>query len=194
MKEQTNMEVVVFLEDFIGDKSKKIGVLRVNSVRGRHVFSFEYEKNFLEEKHAFNVDPALSFSGGIQYAPQGKIFGFAQDVSPDRWGRMLIKRKEAFQARKESRTEKRLTEIDFLLGVSNSSRMGALCFKENFSLNTDSHEEYRNVNLEVPPWVRLRELEAASIAIELDEEELSPNLESWLHLLFSPGSSLASTE
>ena len=47
---------------------------------------------------------------------------------PDRWGRLLMRRKEAIDARNEDRKPRNLTESDFLLGVYDESRMGALRF------------------------------------------------------------------
>lgn len=51
------------------------------------------------------------------------------DSSPDRWGRMLMHRREAINARLEHRPNRVLTEADYLLGVYDENRMGALRFK-----------------------------------------------------------------
>ena len=51
---------------------------------------------------------------------------FSQDSCPDRWGRLLMKRREAILAKKEDRKPKRLTEMDFLLEFT-MKRGWALC-------------------------------------------------------------------
>ena len=105
------------------------------------------------------------------------------DSEPDRWGRMLLKRRENVIAKREGRAAKSLTETDYLLGVEDFTRMGALRFK------TEENGEFLayNEDMTVPPVTRLRELEAASLAYEKDSELLN---DKWVKLLIGPGSSL----
>ena len=111
------------------------------------------------------------------------LFGVFADSCPDRWGRLLMKRRKAIQARKEKRKPKSLGESDYLLGVYDKARMGALRFKmnENGEFLSDDKE------LATPPWATLRTLEAASLGFESDESGLE---EKWLKQLIAPGSSL----
>lgn len=121
---------------------------------------------------------------GRQYMPLDKpMFGIFADSCPDRWGRLLMKRREAIQARNEARKPKRLTDIDFLLGVYDETRMGGLrfCLKENGPFLSDDKE------LATPPWTTLRKLESASLAFEKNEDGME---EKWLKQLLAPGSSL----
>ena len=61
------------------------------------------------------LDPDLALYRGRQYVPMDKqIFGVFADSCPDRWGRTLMKRREAIQARKENRKPKTLGESDYL--------------------------------------------------------------------------------
>ena len=61
---------------------------------------------------------------GRQYAPADKLmFGVFEDSCPDRWGRLLMKRREAITAKKEERKPRTLTEVDFLIGVYDETRM-----------------------------------------------------------------------
>jgi serine/threonine-protein kinase HipA len=114
-------------------------------------------------------------------------FGIFLDSSPDRWGRVLTQRRENIRARHEGRRARSLTEWDFLLGVHDETRLGALRFQDPDSGRfIDSDEEFA-----APPIASLRELQAASLQFELhaDDEE-HPDYERWLTQLFAPGTSL----
>jgi len=110
-----------------------MGTLYAELIRGRELFSFEYEPDWLSPDNPQNIvplDPDLALYSGRQYAPPEKqFFGIFTDSCPDRWGRLLMKRCEAVTARKEGRKPDTLTESDFLLGVQDAARMGALRFK-----------------------------------------------------------------
>src|SRR5204862_6981450 len=108
------------------------------------------------------------------------------DSSPDRWGRLLMNRREAQLAREEKREQRKLLESDYLLGVYDNHRMGALRFR------TDSQGPFLDNNKEraSPPWTLLRELEHASLEIEKDNAERNPNYSKWLQMLIAPGGSL----
>ncbi len=163
-----------------------MGHLYAAPVRGTEVFSFEYEEAWLKSKNAQNLDPDLHLFAGPQYLGDAKTnFGIFLDSSPDRWGRVLMKRRESAWARKEGRKEKRLLESDYLLGVYDNHRMGALRFKESETgpfLND-------NKEMPAPPWASLRELERASFELERDDVDDANQLK-WLNLLMAPGSSL----
>lgn len=162
-----------------------IGKLYVSFVRGKEQFAFEYDNSWLTSESAnYLLDPDLSLYNGRQYAPMDKaLFGVFADSCPDRWGRLLMKRREAVQARKEVRKPQALGESDYLLGVYDKARMGALRFKtkENGEFLSDNEE------LATPPWTTLRTLEAASLGFENDDSGLE---EKWLKQLLAPGSSL----
>ena len=163
-----------------------MGCLHSHRIRGKEVFSFEFASEWLKKRSALMLDPDLLLYSGRQYAGSDKkAFGIFLDSSPDRWGRQLIRRREAIQARAEMRPLRQLMESDYLLGLHDITRMGALRFK------LDEAGEFicKDINLPTPPWASLRELEAACRHYE--EETISDNEhEKWLNMLLAPGSSL----
>ncbi len=181
----SNMKKVYVYENWSGPDPEKIGVLYMDGGKGREVMSFEYNEEWLANKtDNFVFDPDLSFYIGRQYAPLDKtMFGVFADSCPDRWGRLLMKRREAILAKKEERKPKRLTDLDFLLGVYDETRMGAL----RFALSEKGPFVSNDKDLATPPWTTLRKLESASLAFEKNEDGME---EKWLKQLLAPGSSL----
>lgn len=163
----------------------KIGTLYVDVSKGKETFSFEYDSEWLKNSSfAFVLDPDLAMYNGRQFAPLDKaMFGIFSDSCPDRWGRVLMKRREATVAKREERKPRELRESDFLLGVYDESRMGAL----RFSLDENGPFLSDDKDMATPPWASLRTLEEASRAFEQDENALD---EKWLRQLIGPGSSL----
>lgn len=162
-----------------------MGKLYVSYIRGKEQFSFEYETEWLTSMTAnYLLDPDLALYNGRHYVPMDKtLFGLFADSCPDRWGRLLMRRREIELARKEERKPKKLGESDYLLGVYDKARIGALRFKtekEGIFLSDDQE-------LSTPPWTTLRTLEAASWGFENDENGLETK---WLKQLLVPGSSL----
>lgn len=161
-----------------------MGVLSAVRLRGKEIFSFEYDRSWLTDRRFSSFDPDLQLFGGRQYVPQGKDnFGIFLDSAPDRWGRVLLERREAERARAEGRRIRTLDETDCLLGVFDGSRMGALRFKlspEGPFLDDDGETA-------APPWTSLNELEEASLNLEDCPETQQSR---WLRMLVAPGSSL----
>jgi serine/threonine-protein kinase HipA len=164
-----------------------MGLLTVTNVKGREVFSFEYFETWLASRHAQTIDPDLQLYTGPQYLRENKSnFGVFLDSSPDRWGKLLMRRREAAIAKREGRPARNLLESDYLLGVYDGHRMGALRFKlEGGDAFLDDNKE-----LASPPWTSIRELEHASLQLEQDNASENPNYLQWLRMLVSPGSSL----
>ncbi|ORU00553.1 HipA protein [Anaerovibrio sp. JC8] len=162
-----------------------LGRLYVDGDKRTEKFSFEYDDKWLLNNGAgITLDPELYLYRGRQYTPLGKqLFGLFSDSCPDRWGRLLLQRREAINARKENRRPNKLTESDYLLGVYDEARMGAL----RFSVDGGEHFEASDKSLATPPWVTLRTLEAAAFSFENDEDGFE---EKWLNQLLAPGSSL----
>lgn len=80
-----------------------IGICYIDRARGTEVFSFEYERSWIPRYPDLLIDPDLQPMPGRQYTPKGKsCFGFLSDAAPDRWGRKLMERREAADARLES--------------------------------------------------------------------------------------------
>jgi len=164
-----------------------IGVLRSEVSKGEEIFSFEYLKEWLESGFAQSIDPDLKLYAGPQYLNDEKPnFGLFLDSSPDRWGRMLMKKREAIKAKEIGEKPKKLFESDFLLCVNDELRMGGLRFKTNEAGNFLEHDEA----VKVPPITKIRALEQASKQIENDDFFKDDDAIKWLQLLVTPGSSL----
>lgn len=163
---------------------KIIGILSAQQAKGKKAFSFEYTKDWLKSGLQFVLDPDLQFFGGPQYPNQKENFGIFLDSMPDTWGRTLMKRREAQQSREKNVKPKTLYELDFLLGVFDESRMGALRFKidpEGEFLDNDTVRS-------TPPWTSIRELQHAAFIFENDID--NENANRFLSVLIAPGSSL----
>ena len=178
-------KIYVYFDNDV-DVKIKVGCLFADYQRGAEKFSFEYDKAFLQSEfagHFFDYD--LQLYSGRQYLPTEKsLFGVFSDTAPDRWGRLLMKRRERIAANEEGRLKPRpLNESDFLLGVFDEARMGAL----RFSLVEDGEYLSSEKDLSTPPFENLRTLEEASREFEKDENLLDGK---WLKQLLAPGSSL----
>lgn len=171
-------------DDFSSDHPIIMGNLYVAVIKGGESYSFEYDRDWLKKTGLkFSLDPELMPYAGRQY-PFGKnIFGLFSDASPDRWGRVLMNKRERILADKEGRKPSKLYDSDYLLGVYDETRMGGIRFKSDpeGSFLSDDKETA------APPWATLRTLEEASRKFENDESGLS---EKWLNQLIKPGSSL----
>jgi len=181
-------KIIYVFADWIGLSGPVLmGALRVEQTRGNEVFSFEYEKKWLTSKDVVALDPDLSLYSGPQYlADEKPNFGLFLDSSPDRWGRVLMRRREAVLARIEGRPQNTLMSSDYLLGVYDEHRMGALRFKESL----DGPFLNDNKEMSAPPWTSLHDLEYASLKLEEDDSVDDPDYLKWLNLLTAPGSSL----
>ena len=164
-----------------------MGTLFASPSRGKEIFSFEYDPAWLKSPHAQMLDPNLGLFTGPQYARDGDDnFGLFLDSSPDRWGRLLMRRREAQLAREQKRDARTLLESDFLLGVFDGHRMGSLRFR----LRSEGPFLDDNAGMASPPWARLRDLEYASLQLERDDAENNKDYMQWLKLLIAPGGSL----
>ncbi len=179
-----NQKTIYVYDDFSQEEPILLGMLYVNVIKGGETYSFEYSNGWLKQmKLSVSLDPELMPYGGRQF-PNGKnIFGIFADASPDRWGRVLMNKRERIRAQKEARKPHKLYDSDYLLGVYDATRMGGIRFKldPNGPFLSDDRET------QVPPWATLRTLEEASRNFENDESGLS---EKWLNQLIKPGSSL----
>ncbi len=159
-------------------------------VSQREVFEFEFDAAALKNPalRGLYLDPRLGLFEGRQHPPQThSTFGAFADTSPDRWGRMLMRRRlEREQRAGLAGKQIRLLESDYLIGVHDAFRVGALRFRLD-----DAGDFLDNRHdTAAPPFVQLRELEAASLALERDEDNTAAAGDEWLRLLLAPGGSL----
>lgn len=164
----------------------RVGTLSRDAAKGREVIRFRYTQGWLDERKAFALDPELPLTRG-EFFPRsgGTLFGALRDSAPDRWGRVLMERRESEDARSEGRALRRLSEWDFLSGVNDVARLGALRLRDPETLRWIDHRAPG-----VPPLARLRELEAAARAIDEPGSAGRAEYADWLRLLVVPGSSL----
>ena len=177
-------KTIFVYDDFSSEQPVLMGILYVNVIKGGESYSFEYDREWLKKTGLrITLDPELMPYSGRQY-PSGKnIFGLFADASPDRWGRVLMNKRERILADKEGRKPSKLYDSDYLLGVFDETRMGGIRFKSD----PDGPFLSDDKETAAPPWAKLRTLEEASRNFESDESGLS---EKWLNQLIRPGSSL----
>lgn len=179
-----NKDIYIYFDDENTAKLVMVGVLSAQQVRGREVFSFEFVDEWLSNSHCHLLDPDLQLYKGKQYLQENKSnFGLFLDSSPDRWGRVLLDRREGYRAKNENRQRVNLQESDYLLGVFDESRMGALRMK----LSPDGSFLDNDPSYSTPPFTSLRELENAVWNLEQDNDA---DISRWLQMLLAPGSSL----
>ena len=180
-------DILVFADWEGMEAPQFVGTLFSTYARGKEIFSFEYDPQWLQSSFVQEIDPELGLYPGIQYLRDEKTnFGVFLDSSPDRWGRTLMDRRESILARMEKRPYRNLNESDYLLGVFDEQRMGALRFKETATGSFIND----NSSFATPPWTSIRELEQASYQFESDLIENDTEMLKWLHMLLAPGSSL----
>ena len=145
---------------------KCIGVISAQQSKGNRIFGFEYTKDWLKSDQVFLLDPQIGLYSGTQYPDKKDNFGVFMDSMPDTWGRKLMLRRVAQMALAKGESPQKLYEIDFLLGVHDVSRMGALRFK----LDPNGPFLDDNKDNPTPPITHLRELQASVKMYEEDEE------------------------
>lgn len=179
-----NQKTIFVYDDFSTDQPVLMGSLYVNVIKGGESYSFEYDKGWLKKTGlTLTLNPELMPYSGRQYPTGKNIFGLFADASPDRWGRMLMNKRERILAEKEGRKPSKLYDSDCLLGVYDETRMGGIRFK----VNPEGPFLSDDKETAAPPWATLRTLEEASRNFENDETGLT---EKWLNQLIKPGSSL----
>lgn len=164
----------------------RIGTLYPHDARTDLPPSFAYDTQWLESPRGFALDPQLPLVAGEQHPSKTRWFGVFLDATPDRWGRVLMERREALAAKDEGRTIQRLTDFDFMLGVSDITRTGALRFRFSAETPFMAPEELHAV----PPVTSLAELAEVAANLEDPSAEERPAYRQWLSMLIAPGTSL----
>lgn len=162
--------IEVFISE--GDADRRLGTLEFDELRGKEVSSFELDGDFVLHPSVSFLGPDIGLFRGKQYPTLSYGFGLFQDAAPDSWGRKIIRRREK---------RGNLRESDYLLGVFDLTRVGALRFKAegvDAFVNADGDNP-------APPWTTLRTLEDSSRRFEEDDTD-----ESALAVLLRPGTSL----
>jgi serine/threonine-protein kinase HipA len=170
--------IEVFIDFDLG--LKRVGTLYRHARSNGEALSFEYHPDWLNDNAIrFSLEPSLTLNAGAFTPGKGlPIFGSLGDSAPDTWGRRLMQRAERQLARQENRAVRTLMEADYLLGVSDMARMGALRFRRVGEAEFQSPRG-------VPPMMALGQLLGITERILRDEET-----EEDIQMIFAPGSSL----
>ena len=182
MADKTDIWVYADWKGMISPKC--IGILSAQQAKGRKAFSFSYDVDWISSQEQLLLDPDIAWYSGQQYPSGKENFGVFLDSMPDTWGRTLMKRREALNAKEQGKPARVLHDIDFLLGVHDLSRMGALRFKRE----PDGDFLDNDPISPTPPWASIRELQHGAKLIESNEDTVE--IKKWLAMLMAPGSSL----
>jgi serine/threonine-protein kinase HipA len=125
MAEREPVEVTVEIDG----RETVAGTLWVHE-RGGQSATFRYSDSYLADPAGYALDPALSRGAGVFRSPPGSaLFRAFADSAPDRWGENLMRREERERARSVAATPRTLGKADFLLGVRDDTRQGAIRFR-----------------------------------------------------------------
>lgn len=141
----------------LGGRDARVGRCRFNLRRGRIGCTFSYDDAYLGSPEAFAIDPSLPLRNSTYYCDG--LPGAMRDSAPDRWGRHLISRRNVERARADGIAPWTLDEVDYLIGVSDVARQGALRY------GTPDAKSMLFEQGNVPPLVDLKRLVAASNSI-----------------------------
>lgn len=172
-------EVQVYIQ--MDGSDQRVGTLHRQPRRGFEAVGFHYHPAWLTNPGSFSLQPSLALDPAPFTPPQGQsLLGALGDSAPDTWGRSLMLRAERRAAKREGRPVQTLHELDFLLGVTDTARSGALRFKH------PDDDVYLAPDINgVPTLVHVqRLLEATDRTLRNEETEED------LRLLLAPGSSL----
>lgn len=182
MAEKTDIWVYAHWKGMIMPKC--IGILSAQQAKGRKAFSFSYNSDWINSEQQLLIDPDIAWYTGQQFPNVKENFGVFLDSIPDTWGRTLMKRRAALSANEQGLPAPKLYDIDFLLGVHDFSRMGALRFKKDPGGDFLDNDPVSPV----PPWASIRELQYGAQLIESNVD--TAEVRKWLAMLMAPGSSL----
>jgi len=182
MADKTDIWVYADWKGMISPKC--IGILSAQQAKGRKAFSFSYDADWISSQEQLLLDPDIAWYSGQQYSNGKENFGVFLDSMPDTWGRTLMKRRAALNAKEQGKPAPVLYDIDFLLGVYDLCRMGALRFKRE----PDGDFLDNDPVSPTPPWASIRELQHGAKLIESNEDTVE--VRKWLAMLMAPGSSL----
>jgi serine/threonine-protein kinase HipA len=170
----------IFVHMDLKGKAYFVGRLWIHLSKGHERASFEYSSEWRTSPVHFSLEPALEMGEGTFHTDKA-LFGSIGDSAPDRWGRLLMERREARRARSEKRRARKLHESDYLLMVNDVARQGALRFSENI----DGSFLATETDIPIPPIVYLERLLTASDRIQAREE-----MDEDIRDLVDPGASI----
>ncbi len=174
------MSKEIFVNIDLKGKTYFAGRLWIHNVRGRESASFEYSPEWLSFPARFSLEPSLLVGEGTFHTEKA-LFGSIGDSAPDRWGRLLMGRREARAAKSQERVPRKLYESDFLLMVNDRARQGSLRFSERMGGPYLAPE----TDTPIPPLLKLERLLSASHRV-LSQKEFDEGIRE----LVDPGASI----
>jgi len=182
------METIKVYADFdFLEQKEQVGELSYERVRGGDHFAFQFSREWLKHHGDIVLSGDMMNVQGWQHPRQGSgVFGFVSDSFPDRWGRLLLDRRERMMAQAEQRPARALSNYDYLVGIEDFTRMGGLRYSIGDGLSFINAED----KYSVPPMENLRALCNACQEIETAEQCNVLPEQRWLDQLVNPGSSL----
>jgi len=175
-----NTRVFVYIS--LNKTNHLVGTLWSNIRKGQESAAFEYDETWLRHPERFALELALKLTSAPFYTQHHqRLFGAIGDSASDRWGRILIRRAEIARAKAAGVSPQTLYEIDFLLGVDDQTRQGALRFSKALNGPFLNNQHKRKVL----PLVDLPKLLPVTERFLAGEENAED-----LRLLLAPGSSL----
>lgn len=148
------MSEQVLVEMDRGGTPVPVGTAYFHVARSQVSTTFKYSDDYLGARWAYSIDPALPLSSA-PYSVPGLPGSFA-DCAPDRWGRNLVTKHYQRLVAEGAVRHRRLTEVDYLLGVSDTTRQGALRFRDSAT------GEYLGTGSQIPRLISLPELQHAA--------------------------------
>lgn len=186
-RKNKEMETLYIYADFDWlDNPELVGRLTYERLRGNGTYGFCFDDSWLKNHAGILLSEEIRNFSGFQYSQEDHVFGFVSDTLPDRWGRKLLYRKEQAEAEEERRPIRNLYSYDYLIGIDDNLRMGALRLKKDEDgefLNSDDH-------LLVPPLTSIKELTIAAQEYEKSDEANELPEKKWIRQLAHPGTSL----
>ena len=186
-RKNKEMETLYIYADFDWlDNPELVGRLTYERLRGNGTYGFCFDDSWLKNHAGILLSEEIRNFSGFQYSQEDHVFGFVSDTLPDRWGRKLLYRKEQAEAEEERRPIRNLYSYDYLIGIDDNLRMGALRLKKDEDgefLNSDDH-------LLVPPLTSIKELTIAAHEYEKSDEANELPEKKWIRQLAHPGTSL----
>lgn len=171
-------ELLVYID--LNSTPVHAGRLWAREKQGKERATFQYTPEWLAHPGRFALGPSLPLAPGQFHATDRRLFNCFTDAAPDRWGKMLMRHHERNRAKDAGTTPKTLLEVDFLAGVDDQTRMGALRFKSaaggDFLTRTGSV---------VPPAIELKNLLSATDRIEKGKARKTD-----VAMVLAPGASL----
>ncbi|MFC1586089.1 type II toxin-antitoxin system HipA family toxin [Fibrobacterota bacterium] len=162
------------IEVCLGEGEVAAGTLAFEAKGNRKVAAFSYSDSWLSNPEKFELSPDLPLVPGFQYRSnkalgESAFFDCFADVEPDGWGRMIIKRdyaKRRNKSQEKNVSSELLNDFDYLLWISDFSRVGAIRFRDDAGVFHRPSEGKKDV----PPLITLPHLLSATKAIEENRE------------------------